>query len=187
MLNFNTLCAWLMSLTSPASTTGLRSALRRLSLQPGDLAPWIRFDSAGYRRNAVVENQHFQMLVICWCHGQRSPIHDHAGSACAVRVISGIASETLYDVTDPVRPRPTATSHLIPGKVTASFDRDAHRITAATGNLVTLHVYSPVLRTMTLFPDESSNMYRAPRRAAAPAEETRLANNRDAFLPSRMK
>lgn len=139
----------------PPSARQLADLLGRLRSKVADLAPFIRFDAKTYRRNLVADGPGFEVKVLCWRAGQCSPIHDHAGSACGVKVISGIATETTYDVSDPPRPRPLAKARFRPGDVMASFDRDAHRITAADGDLVTLHVYAPKLASMTLFPDET--------------------------------
>ena len=38
----------------------------------------------------------YQAWVMCWRNGQRSPIHDHKGSSCAVRVLRGTLTETLF-------------------------------------------------------------------------------------------
>jgi cysteine dioxygenase len=131
----------------------LTGLLRRVLVTPAALAPYLLFNHAGYRRNPVAEGRHFEVKVLCWRAGQCSPIHDHAGSACGVRVLRGVAAETVYDVSDPARPRPVRTGRLAAGAVTASFDRDAHRLAAAGGDLVTLHVYAPRLHAMTLYPD----------------------------------
>jgi cysteine dioxygenase len=131
--------------------------LDRLALASGEFDRFIRFDPARYRRNPVAEGPHFQLLVVCWRSGQRSPIHSHDGSACGLKVVSGIATEVAYDVvTNPARPQPISTRRLGPAAVATSFDRDVHRITAAEGDLVTLHVYSPPLRAMTVYPDGGS-------------------------------
>src|SRR5205807_7632445 len=34
--------------------------------------------------------------VLCWRNGQRSPIHDHRGSSCGVRVLRGTMTETQF-------------------------------------------------------------------------------------------
>ena len=36
--------------------------------------------------------------MLCWKNGQRSPIHDHTGSSCGVRVLRGTLTETLFEL-----------------------------------------------------------------------------------------
>ena len=50
-----------------------------------------------YQRNLVRAGERYHLWVLCWGNGQRSPIHDHTGSACAVRIIEGTATVTLFD------------------------------------------------------------------------------------------
>lgn len=146
----------------PPTVTELTRLLDRLRVTLAGLAPYVRFTPAGYTRVPVAVGRHFEVKVLCWLAGQRTPIHDHAGSACTVKVLSGVATETVYDVTDSVHPRAVSTRRLAAGAVTASFNRDAHRITAADGDLVTLHVYAPKLLAMTLYPDPTSELVLAP-------------------------
>ena len=158
-------CAWLTIRGQPVNLSDLVRRMKQVLLRPGELDPFIRFDPHQYTRAGVVETRVAALLVLSWNAGQRSPIHDHSGSACCVRVVRGAAVETSYDVSDPVRPRPVARRRLQRGVVTGSYDRDAHRIEAVE-NLVTLHAYSPPLfpGQMRRFPDEVA----APVRLAQP-------------------
>ena len=60
------------------------------------MAPFIRFSSRGYTRNLVHGGTWYNLLVLCWKNGQRSPVHDHAASACAVRVLRGTLTDTRF-------------------------------------------------------------------------------------------
>jgi len=113
----------------------------------------IQIDDGAYVRTLVFERAHVEVLVMAWLPGQRSPIHDHGGSACAVRVVSGAALERLYEKRDDGRVVATGERRLTIGGVTSSFDDDIHSFgNAAEGPasprdiLVTIHVYSPPLR-----------------------------------------
>jgi cysteine dioxygenase len=129
----------------------LRSALSDVSMSLDDVRPHLIFGTENYRRNLVRAGPAYQALVLCWRNGQRSPIHDHAGSSCGVRVLSGEAVETVFERTRAgmvfaVR------SHLHgPGSVCATQDSDIHQVSNLAdggGDLVTLHVYSPPLLNM---------------------------------------
>ena len=79
--------------------TELKAQVSRLRLQCEDLAEFIRFSERGYQRNLVRAGGWYNVLVLCWKNGQRSPIHDHAGSVCALRVLRGVLTETLFEFT----------------------------------------------------------------------------------------
>ena len=85
---------------------------------------------------------------MCWRSGQRSPIHDHQGSSCAVRVLHGTLTETLFEFAPSGHVKASFSRDLLPGQVIAGEDTDLHQVSnlqAGDANLVTLHVYSPPL------------------------------------------
>lgn len=135
----------------PIPVETLRKMVRSLRITRGDLGTHVRFGKACYRRNLVHTGPAYQALVLCWRSGQRSPIHDHRGSACALRVVEGIATETRFAVSPAGLLFPTDSSHSGEGSVCASFDMDIHQmgnLQPAGNDLVTLHIYSPALLAM---------------------------------------
>jgi cysteine dioxygenase len=50
-----------------------------------------------YTRTLVGFDNHFVALLLCWGKGQQSPIHDHAGASCWVKMLAGDLEEVLYD------------------------------------------------------------------------------------------
>ena len=133
----------------------LGSLLRAL---PAD-EPWLEgvasFSETGYARNRLRAGRNYEALIMCWRSGQRSPIHDHAGSHCAVRVLRGVAAETIFRRT-PCGQLIAEESHACrAGDVCVSDDEDTHQIANVQGpreDLVTLHIYFPPLREMHTFP-----------------------------------
>ncbi|MGZ5426018.1 MAG: cysteine dioxygenase, partial [Thermoanaerobaculia bacterium] len=75
----------------------LKRVLAELSITLDDVRPFVKFDADGYRRNLMHAGPAYQALVLCWRNGQRSPIHDHRGSNCGVRVLHGAALETVFE------------------------------------------------------------------------------------------
>ncbi|KAJ3124979.1 hypothetical protein HK098_000699 [Nowakowskiella sp. JEL0407] len=63
-----------------------------------DWRQYAQYDpSKPYTRNLVDDgNGHFNLMVLCWGEGKSSPIHDHAGSHCLMKVLSGEVAETQY-------------------------------------------------------------------------------------------
>lgn len=127
-----------------------------LELQPGDLAAFQLFSPRCYQRNRIRRTEQYEMLLICWAPGQGSPVHDHTGSACAFRVVSGRCTEQRFRrcVDGPegeLRARPEGETVVFDrGSVCVSEDADIHRVgnSSAQENLCTLHLYSPPLDAM---------------------------------------
>jgi len=137
----------------------LEALLSRSQVSLCELAPWIKFDPSIYARNRVALFPHAELLVMCWHSGQLTPIHDHNGSACAVKVLAGTATEISYRPSNHGTLIPASHGCFAPGAVLHSYDQDMHQLgnlEIAGQDLVTLHCYSPPLTDMRLFDGEST-------------------------------
>ena len=133
----------------PVDFADLKELLWRLDIREEDIQPYLQFDASTYQRNEVVKTDHFEMLFLCFEAGQRTPIHDHAGSACAVKVVRGTGTETLFETSIEGGWLFASDSRELPaGGVVGSFDMDTHQLSnlqSSGKQLVTLHIYSPPL------------------------------------------
>jgi len=132
----------------------LEEHLLQLNVTLDDLRPFIRFADDRYQRNLMHAGTAYEALVLCWKAGQRSPIHDHRGSSCAFRVITGLASETRFERSTEGLIYPLGTQVHSSGVVRASFDNDIHQVSNLQPrghDLVTFHIYSPPLRVCNVF------------------------------------
>ncbi len=71
---------------------------RMLSTYAAEHEDWRRFalfDPDVYTRNLIGRTEHYEMLLLCWNVGQKSPIHNHAGQNCWMAVMEGQVQETL--------------------------------------------------------------------------------------------
>lgn len=128
--------------------------MERLELSFDDVAAFAHFGSDTYRRNLMHAGPGYQALILCWRAGQRSPIHDHRGSSCGVRVIKGVATETAFERTCDGLIYATGSRELHTGQVCGSQDDDIHQVSnlqPAGQDLITLHVYSPPLLRMGMY------------------------------------
>ncbi len=124
----------------------LVASLKGLELERADLAGALIFADRNYRRIAVRRRPHYEALVLCWKSGQRSPIHNHLGSSCVVRVVEGRATETQYVFSPCGRLLPQRSRMYPAGSVTGCRDEAIHQMAnleAPGQDLITLHVYSP--------------------------------------------
>ena len=131
---------------APIPLKDLLSSLVALDITRDDVAEAVRFDGAGYQRIIIHHGTHFEALVLCWQSGQGSPIHDHAGSSCAVRIVEGRATETTYRRSPSGQLYPSQSRSYKQGSVTGCHDQGTHQVAnlqPAGQNLITLHVYSP--------------------------------------------
>jgi DMSO/TMAO reductase YedYZ molybdopterin-dependent catalytic subunit len=148
------LFAYLDDLTARPRLQDLEALLRRLDIGPADLAGWVHFSPRNYQRNLVRAGSWYHLWVMCWRNGQRSPIHDHTGSACAVRVLAGTATVTGFVFAPNGQVMAMGSQDCPPGSVIVTADNDLHQISnlqAENADLVTLHLYCPPLLRMGTF------------------------------------
>lgn len=131
-------------LESRAPLETLREALSRLDLSRDDLAPYCRFSEEGYQRNIIRRTDLYELVVLCWRPGQRTPIHDHEGSTCGFLIVEGVATEVRYARDEEGVVRLADRRRMRKGEVCASQDADIHEVANLTDrDLITLHCYSP--------------------------------------------
>ncbi|KAF9131183.1 Cysteine dioxygenase [Mortierella sp. 14UC] len=69
-----------------------------------DWANYAHFDRGRYTRNLVDDgNGKFNLMILAWPENVGSAIHDHSGSHCLMKVLSGKLQETLYEWPDKVQ------------------------------------------------------------------------------------
>ena len=142
---------YLDGLRGRAALDRLQAELADLDIGPDDLAAHVRYADRTYRRNLVRGGDWYNLWVLCWRNGQRSPIHDHKGSSCGVRVLQGALTETLFEFAPNGHVKACFSRDFDTGSLLASADTDLHQVSnlqAGAADLVTLHVYSPRLLTM---------------------------------------
>ncbi len=132
----------------------LQEHMQAYPISYDDIKRYARFNDDGYRRNLLHAGPGYHALILCWKAGQRSPIHDHAASSCGVRVLKGVATETIFKRNADGLVFPTSSHELQEGEVCGSQDADTHQMSNLQTDgkeLVTLHIYSPPLMTMSQF------------------------------------
>ncbi len=142
---------YLDGLTDRANLSELVAELSDLQITCEDLSEHVRFAERSYARNLVRAGPWYHLLVLCWKNGQRSPIHNHAGSSCGVRVLKGDMTETQFQFAANGHVKAIVSHEFPEGSVVGSEDKDIHQVSnlqAGDAPLVTLHVYSPPLLQM---------------------------------------
>lgn len=139
----------------------LVARLEALDLCFDDVRDYAQFGRESYQRNLLHAGPGYQALILCWRSGQRSPIHDHTGSSCGVKVIKGVALETYFERTSEGYVYATSSRELPEGAVCGSQDSDMHQVSNLQPrgcDLVTLHVYSPPLLHMGVYSLTDTNV-----------------------------
>jgi DMSO/TMAO reductase YedYZ molybdopterin-dependent catalytic subunit len=145
---------YLDGLTERPPLAELRERVARVAITTEDVAQHIRFSDRNYTRNLVREGKCYNLWVMCWKNGQRSPVHDHAASGCALRVLRGTLTETRFAFAPNGAVKAISSCEIGAGAICAAQDSDMHQIAnfqAGGADLVTLHVYTPPLVRMSTY------------------------------------
>ena len=121
----------------------LRRFISNLKVDRSELEPHIHFTEARYARNLVYKSEDFECLVLCWRPGQRSPIHDHANSICAVYTVDGLLSSDNYRKMPNGHIRADYSEDFKPGSVLSIQTTEIHQVSNLqdSSELISLHFY----------------------------------------------
>lgn len=70
--------------------------IRTMELPKSVFEGFCSWSEDSYTRNCIVDTEAFELILLCWGPGQRTPIHDHGGEECWVRIVDGEFRETIY-------------------------------------------------------------------------------------------
>ena len=139
-----------------------------------DVRALCSFNADHYERNLISHGDWYDMLLLCWKPKQESAIHDHEGSSCAFRIVTGTCTEDQYQKTGKARAgtqvvMPCRTITYQPGQICSAQDEAIHKISnqSSTVSLVTLHIYSPPLHMNYYETEQGDCGYRPPEASAA--------------------
>lgn len=143
----------------------IRAAMQAYSSDMSDWEEYAHWSDHCYTRNLIDEgNGKYNLMLICWNHGQASSIHNHAGSHCFMKIMDGALTEELYCKPDKV----VDGQELAPHQVTEFPTDDVayisdkvgmHRISNASHSIraVSLHLYSPPYQKCKSYCEKTSN------------------------------
>ena len=138
------------------------SIIRSTDLPNSVFKDFISWSKTCYTRNCIVENEKFELILLCWEGGQITPIHNHGGEECWVKIIEGEFRETIYNQNQ------NQVGELKMGKSVVSKTNDVSYMIDFMGfhnleNLsakrsMTLHLYAKPIRSCKIY-DESSQKF----------------------------
>jgi cysteine dioxygenase len=131
----------------------LRGFISKLKPDWSEIEPYIHFTNERYARNLVYKCSDFECLVLCWRPGQRSPIHDHANSICAVYTVGGTLSADNYRKTANGHIRADYSEDFRPGSVLTIQTTEIHQVSNLqdSGDLISVHFYLGPLENSFLY------------------------------------
>jgi cysteine dioxygenase len=132
----------------------MEDILRRLVVPAAEIHPHTKFSDLRYARNLVHKTDRFEIMVMCWHSGQRSSIHDHAGSLGGLKILEGELTESLFDKAPNGMIKSLNSLDYSTGAIRVEETSLIHQISnlqSDNGKSVSLHVYVPPLTRMNVY------------------------------------
>lgn len=150
----------LITALSEEERTKYNQIIRSITLSPDAFKDYSSWSNDCYTRNCIVDNEKYELILICWCEGHRTPIHDHGGEECWVKVIDGEFKETIYKKDEEGELKSVRSSISKPNGVTYMKDfMGFHRLeNLSNKRSMTLHLYAKPIRSCNVF-DENSKTF----------------------------
>jgi cysteine dioxygenase len=127
--------------------------------------PFIHFRDDTYGRNLVFRNNFFELAILTWLPGHRTPIHDHGNQRCWMMVESGELTFKNYEypASDSAKLKPLGRAQAINRETKVYIDDDlgVHSITNATQKpAVSVHLYAAPINSCRIYNEATKRFER---------------------------
>ncbi|MFC5046457.1 cysteine dioxygenase [Aquimarina hainanensis] len=100
----------------------------------------VTFEDASYKRISLIKSHYYDLLLLCWKPGQKSPIHGHPKQGCLVKIMEGNLSDEITTPNQQI----TANTYFQNDVLYIADNVGQHRVfNISDKNVVSLHLYAP--------------------------------------------
>lgn len=147
----------LITALSEEERTNYNHIIHSIKLPSSAFENYCSWSNECYTRNCIIDNEKFELILICWCEGHRTPIHDHGGEECWVKVIEGEFKETIYKQNEAGELNFVKSSISKSNEITYMKDfMGFHRLeNLSNKRSISLHLYAKPIRKCKMFDEKS--------------------------------
>lgn len=151
----------LISALSEEERTTYHAILQSCSLPASEYKNHASWSNDCYTRNCIAENDQFELVLLCWEPGQFTPIHDHGGEECWVKVIEGEFEETIYQPNNSGEFKQTSSTIAVEGDITYMIDfMGYHRLKNVSKKRgLSLHLYAKPIKTCNVYDEDTKQTF----------------------------
>lgn len=132
----------------------MQDILERLVIPIEEIQGHTAFSEKKYARNLVCKTDRFEIMVMCWNAGQRSSIHDHAGSLGGLKILHGELTESLFEKAPNGMIKSLISVDYTVGDTRVEETSLIHQISnlqGGNGRAISVHIYMPPLVRMNVY------------------------------------
>lgn len=129
--------------------------MKQIQISAREFLPFATWNEECYTRNCIARTDEYELILLCWEVGAKTPIHGHGGEDCWVYQIQGTVEEMRYEENGECL-RATKCMELTPGKLTYMCDRMGYHSIENTSNhrAMTLHIYASPIDKCKVYNDD---------------------------------
>ncbi|MCB0736744.1 MAG: cysteine dioxygenase family protein [Bacteroidetes bacterium] len=131
--------------------------IKRIEIPAEAFANYATWNNERYTRNCLALQSHFELILLCWEPGNKTPLHCHAEQECWVYGVEGEVTEIRYAPNELNRMQQSNFSQLNGGEMTYMHDRMGYHIIEnnSTERAMTLHLYMNPIKKCRIFDVET--------------------------------
>ncbi|MFK7786447.1 MAG: cysteine dioxygenase family protein [Crocinitomicaceae bacterium] len=149
----------LVTALAEGERTTYNQIFRSMHIPVSEFENFCSWSDGCYTRNCVFEDEKFELILLCWEEGQKTPIHDHGGEECWVKTVKGELEESLFKMDE------ENTLKLIKSDVSQANDitymidfMGFHSLkNISEGRSMSLHLYAKPIKTCNIFDETTGN------------------------------
>lgn len=129
--------------------------MKRIKIEAAELSSFITWSKQGYTRNCLARTSQYELILLCWDVGAKTPIHGHGGEDCWVYQIQGTVEEKRFKQEAGLL-KVTNRLVLTPEKLAYMNDRMGYHSIENISNqrAMTLHIYASPIDACKVYNDK---------------------------------
>lgn len=147
----------LISALKNEQSTKYHDILHSMEIPKSAFKVFCSWSESTYTRNCIFENERFELILICWQSSHKTPIHDHGGEECWVKVIDGEFKETVYKSNEVSEVNILKTNLFKAGDISYMIDfMGCHQLkNLSSHRALSLHLYAKPIRNCNVYDEQS--------------------------------
>jgi len=147
----------LISALKNEQSTKYHDILHSMEIPKSAFEVFCSWSESTYTRNCIFENERFELILICWQSSHKTPIHDHGGEECWVKVIDGEFKETVYKLNEVSEVNILKTNLFKAGDISYMIDfMGCHQLkNLSSHRALSLHLYAKPIRNCNVYDEQS--------------------------------
>lgn len=147
----------LIDLLDNSSKEEYKSLGKRIAIPLKQFEDYAFFDDEAYTRNCIKRTDDYELILLCWKEGQKTPIHCHNEQECWVHVLKGEFLEKRFEGEEGDL---TLDHKMSLGQERVSYmndDMGYHSLeNTADGKAMSLHLYMDPIDRCRVYDEEES-------------------------------